>query len=80
MTTAVHAISGDADVLKRLQEVRTTIAVMGQVKAGKSSLINALMHEQVCVTGVLPETRKVQRYQYSIPGSPNTVVLLDTPG
>ncbi len=80
MATAVHAIRGDADVLKRLQDVSTTIAVMGQVKAGKSSLINALMQEQVCVTGVLPETRTVQRYQYSISGSPNTVVLLDTPG
>jgi small GTP-binding protein len=80
MTSAVHASGGGADALDQLQDVSTTIAVMGQVKAGKSSLINSLMNEQVAVTGILPETREVQQYQYSLPGSSNAVTLLDTPG
>lgn len=80
MSTAIHALGGDVDALEQLQEVSTTIAVMGQVKAGKSSLINALMQEHVCVTGILPETREVKRYKYIIPGSSNAVSLLDTPG
>lgn len=80
MATAVHASGGDAEALERLRDVNTTIAVMGQVKAGKSSLINALMQQQVCVTGILPETREVRRYRYSIPNSPSAVSLLDTPG
>jgi predicted GTPase len=80
LSTAAHALGGDVDTLEQLKDVSTTIAVMGQVKAGKSSLINALMHQQICETGVLPMTREVKRYQYSIPGSPNAVVILDTPG
>jgi uncharacterized protein len=80
MPTAVRAWAGDTGEMEQLKAISTTIAVMGQVKAGKSSLINALVQAQVCVTGILPETREVKRYQYTIPGSTNTVTLLDTPG
>ncbi len=80
LSRAVRALANPDDAMEPLQDVTTTIAVMGQVKAGKSSLINVLMNEHVCETGILPQTREVKRYQYSIPGSPNSFVLLDTPG
>lgn len=80
MAAAVHASGGNATVLNELQDVNATIAVMGQVKAGKSSLINALMQDQVAATSVLPETRQVQRFQYSLPESDSVFTLLDTPG
>jgi len=80
MSSAVRGLGGDVDAMQQLSDGNTTIAVMGQVKAGKSSLINALMQDQVCVTGVLPQTREVESYAYSIPGSQRSVVLLDTPG
>lgn len=60
--------------------VTITIALIGQVKAGKSSLINALVGSAAAVTDVLPATKKVQRYAYSPPGHGDRFVLLDTTG
>lgn len=80
MALAVHAADGQLEQLSALNDVPTTIAVMGQVKAGKSSVINALIGDNVAPTGILPLTRQVKRYEYPIAGSPNVVTLLDTPG
>ncbi len=80
MASAVHAAGGSADALSSLRDVATTIAVMGQVKAGKSSLVNALVQENVAVTSVLPQTREVARIEFLLPGSSNKLTLLDTPG
>lgn len=80
MAAAVHASGGDASLLSALEDVNTTIAVMGQVKAGKSSLINALMKDKVAAVSVLPQTRQVQRYEYRLSDSQNVLTLLDTPG
>ena len=57
-----------------------TITVMGQVKAGKSSFINALLGEQQAQTDVLPMTREITRYQLQPAGIPARFVLLDTVG
>ena len=80
MAKAVHAADGQLEQLSALKDVATTIAVMGQVKAGKSSLINALIGDTVAPTGILPQTRQVQRYEYPISGSSNVITLLDAPG
>lgn len=80
MAVAVHASGGDVSKLAELEGVSTAIAVMGQVKAGKSSLINALMKDKVAAISVLPETREVKRYDYRLTGSDTVVSLLDTPG
>ncbi|MCA8991644.1 MAG: GTPase domain-containing protein [Planctomycetaceae bacterium] len=61
--------------LKSLQ-----IALLGQVKAGKSSLINALLEQQQATTDVLPQTRSVSRYSWTLPGTEEQLTLLDTPG
>jgi predicted GTPase len=57
-----------------------TVTVFGQVKAGKSSLINALLGEQRAVTDILPATAGVERYQLQPRGIPSRLVLLDTAG
>lgn len=57
-----------------------TIALVGQVKAGKSSLVNALLGEQKARTSVLPATDGVYRYELALPGVPTKLVLLDTVG
>lgn len=44
------------EALARLRESRFHLAVMGQYKRGKSTLINALLGEPVLPTGVLPLT------------------------
>ncbi len=57
-----------------------TIAIIGQVKAGKSSLINALLGQQLAVSDVLPATSGIARYELKSPGVPRTLTLLDTVG
>lgn len=62
------------------QVQRITVTLVGQVKAGKSSLINALLGEQRARTDVLPATDEVERYELNTPGVPTKLVLLDTVG
>ncbi len=57
-----------------------TVTIVGQVKAGKSSLINALLGAQMARTDVLPATAGIQRYDLQTPGIPTRFVLLDTVG
>ncbi len=57
-----------------------TVTLVGQVKAGKSSLINALLGAQFARTDVLPATAGIQRYDLQTPGIPTRFVLLDTVG
>ncbi len=71
---------GPADVEPIEAPVKITMALIGQVKAGKSSLINALVGRGAAVTDVLPATKKVHRYAYSPPGHGDQFVLLDTTG
>ncbi len=53
----LDALAGEAEeALARLRESRFHLAVMGQFKRGKSTLINALLGEPVLPTGVLPLT------------------------
>ncbi|MSR59697.1 MAG: hypothetical protein EXS05_18985 [Planctomycetaceae bacterium] len=57
-----------------------TIAMVGQVSSGKSSLVNAMTGSQQAAVDILPETLNVERYQMTV-GVPAVVVtLLDTPG
>ncbi|MBI1346733.1 hypothetical protein GC163_10645 [bacterium] len=60
--------------------VTITLAVIGQVKAGKSSLVNCLLGGQKAETDVLPATQMVQRYTLNWPERSESLVILDTPG
>ncbi len=57
-----------------------TITLLGQVKAGKSSLVNALLGEQRARTDVLPATAGIERYELRTPGIATRFVLVDTVG
>jgi predicted GTPase len=72
--------SAGAPALERTASQSLTIALVGQVSSGKSSLINALKGSYEAAVDILPETRSVQRYQLSIGDPPLVVTLLDTPG
>ena len=71
-------LSGMADPAEGVRQIGLTI--MGQVKAGKSSLINALLGEQRAVTDVLPATGAVTRYELHPPGVSTRLQLFDTVG
>ena len=70
--------SAPAAIRAGVQEV--TLSVVGQVKAGKSSLVNAILDDCLADVDVLPTTNAVTRYEYQLPGSDCRVVLLDTVG
>jgi predicted GTPase len=59
---------------------QVVVTLLGQVKAGKSSLVNALLGEQRARTDVLPATAGVERYELRQPGILTQLVLLDTVG
>ena len=56
-----------------------TLAVVGPVKAGKSSLVNALLGEQRAATGVTPLTARATKYTLDQPDLPR-FTLVDTAG
>ena len=64
--------------------VTVTIAIVGQVKAGKSSLANCLLRDQQAAVDVLPLTRDVTRYELSgddvTDRASDRLILLDTAG
>ncbi len=68
-----------ADAPRSPEAPPVTLAVVGPVKAGKSSLVNALLGEQQAAIDVLPLTPGVTRYTLRQPGQP-TFTLLDTAG
>ena len=55
------------------------IALIGQVNAGKSSLLNALAQEIRCAVGPLPATSSVVEHLLDLEGRP-TVMLVDMQG
>jgi predicted GTPase len=59
---------------------RISITLLGQVKAGKSSLINALLGEQLARAEVLPLTAEICRYNLQPEGVDARLELLDTVG
>jgi predicted GTPase len=66
-----------ASIVDPLAPVR--IVLIGQVNAGKSSLLNALAQEIRCAVGPLPVTTSAAEYLLELEGHP-TAVLVDMPG
>lgn len=69
-----------AEPPKQAKPAGVSIVLIGQVKAGKSSLVNALLGERKAETDVLPLTSEVTRYDLTAPGVPTKLELLDTAG
>jgi predicted GTPase/membrane protein implicated in regulation of membrane protease activity len=59
---------------------QVTITLLGQVKAGKSSLVNAILGEQRARTHVLPETRQATAYDLDSDNIATHLHILDTVG
>jgi predicted GTPase len=57
-----------------------TITILGQVKTGKSSFINALLGEQRAKVDVIPATASISRYELSLAATETKLSLLDTVG
>lgn len=63
LETASRAILRDTE--RRLQEGILRVLVIGEIKHGKSSLINALVGEKILPTGVTPTTGAIVRMRHS---------------
>jgi predicted GTPase len=59
---------------------KVTVTLLGQVQAGKSSLVNALLGEDRAGVSAVPSPEGVRRYELAAPGVPSRLVLLDTHG
>jgi hypothetical protein len=57
-----------------------SLTIIGQVKMGKSSFVNALLGEQRAQTDVLPATSDVTRYELQPQGVPVRLTVFDTVG
>ena len=73
--TAAHNITANEDAAQPL-----VIAVVGQVSAGKSTVINSLLGEQLAAVDILPTTSHAARYRLSLPHGTQPLELLDTVG
>jgi uncharacterized protein len=56
-----------------------TVGIVGPVKAGKSSLVNAILGEECAATDVAPLTAGLTRYTLDKPGMPK-LTLIDSAG
>ena len=65
-------------ITKELPEL--TIALIGQVKAGKSSLVNALLGAEKAEVDVLPNTDAITRYRFAPTDVAVRFTVLDTIG
>ena len=73
------ATERDRRVGLKVQAEPLRLLVGGQVKAGKSSLINALLHEVRAGSDVLPLTADYRAYELKREGVPSALIL-DSPG
>src|SRR5512133_970485 len=60
---------------ERLSGGRFHVAVLGEFKRGKSTLVNALLGRELLPTGVIPLTAAATEVRYGADGA--TIVLLD---
>ncbi|MCU0711414.1 MAG: GTPase domain-containing protein [Pirellula sp.] len=77
---AVRHAQGDRSKLDQINPQSISIALVGQVNAGKSSLVNHLLRGQHAITSIMPETKQVNRHRFPIADSSIQISLLDTPG
>jgi predicted GTPase len=75
----VHAAQGRDMARTADAAAPVRIVLIGQVNAGKSSLLNALAQEIRCAVGPLPVTSSAVEHLLELEGHP-TVMLVDMPG
>src|SRR5580658_5798099 len=61
---------------RKLASNQLHLAVLGQMKRGKSSFINALIGAEILPTGVLPVTAVITEIKYGL--TPEAVILYTT--
>lgn len=78
-TASAHDAQTAQEQTAKLTEEPLRILVLGQVKAGKSSLINALFGEMKALTDVVPATSGITPYLLTRDGLERAIIL-DTAG
>ena len=73
------AISGEQERTESLANEPLRILILGQVKAGKSSLVNAMFGETRAAVDVVPRTRNIEPYLLERDGLQRAIIL-DTAG
>jgi small GTP-binding protein len=74
LVALAHQVGAPEDTLRNLQNLVTKLGepflfvVVGEVKAGKSSLLNALFGREFCKVDVLPTTDRIYEFKYGETG------------
>ncbi len=79
LAVAGEAASAQVAPESPAEPLEVRVALVGQVKAGKSSLINALLGRQQAAVDVLPQTKHVQRYELRVSTTEDRLVLWTQP-
>ncbi|MFM7425413.1 MAG: GTPase family protein [Elainella sp.] len=77
-TQSLREILAEAEPLATGGEKPLNILLVGRTGAGKSSLINTLFQTDLAQTDLLPNTDRIQHYQWL--SEAGTITLWDTPG
>src|SRR5436853_2235382 len=70
LSTLAHDLHAPQETIRTLNELGTSLrepflfVVMGEVKAGKSSVLNALFGREFCRVDVLPATDKIYVFKH----------------
>ena len=70
LSTLAHDLRAPLETVRTLNELGTSLrepflfVVVGEVKAGKSSLLNALFGRDFCKVDVLPATDRIYIFKY----------------
>jgi len=71
LTTLAHDLQATPETIETLQGLNSSLrepflfVVMGEVKAGKSTLLNALFGRDFCRADVLPATDRIYHFKYA---------------
>src|ERR1043165_3947481 len=70
LSTLAHDLRAPQETIRTLNELGTSLrepflfVVVGEVKAGKSSLLNSLFGREFCKVDVLPATDRIYVFKY----------------
>ncbi|MGF1578639.1 MAG: GTPase family protein [Gemmataceae bacterium] len=73
-------VGSPAEAVSTPEDEHVKLTIVGQVSAGKSSLINALVKNQEAVTSALPGTTEITQYALNFEETDSSLVLFDTVG
>lgn len=78
-TKTLQIILEEAEPLEKIEQKPLNLLLVGRTGAGKSSLINTLFQRELAEVNLLPNTDKIQSYQW-LSNEGESLTIYDSPG